>query len=644
MQPSLSDFLQRHATLSFKKKMTYTMDFKKVFLSKGRDIFVVLLLLIITTAFYLPVFQNIDRAFSSVNWYEKYCFMASAKKAVLEYHQFPFRSPFIDGGYPTIGHPYDDAVNPLFIVVLIFGEIIGIRIIIFSIFILSVLGMFYLTRCVLNYNLPGAFFSAVTFILASHGACQFTQGHLEKLYLYLLPWLLTFFIKAKKDPRFIIAACLVLSMFLIKGIILFSVLLFLFLIACVYAIEIKGRKLRLNLSYILIFLIVVCLAFALCAPKILPAMELLSKNKAHFIHHPFENSYNKISNYVVERGRALSLRRLFDSLLVKGAYIVDGDDFSQMYLGYIPIALFFLSIFIFWRRIWRFLIVLAVFLVVASGSNSPIDLFKLLWHLNPLARFIWKLDDAFYIYIFFFVCIVSGMAFLLLDKIKKHRRLYAYAAFLLIFLSSYNMFVSNQRFLLHPDINFSKPQFGQIIPMSAPQQSFFQVKPYFPEKTKDDYFYIRQNIGITEFHQDLLVKIGSYAIPKYFVNNGDYEYIANPEGKLTLNPGYKGEVFFLEEENQAHMQYFSPDEIRVSVTVKKPGYLIINQNYHKSWRANLGCIIHYHGRLSVALKQTGEYVVILRYVPLGFYKGLIISLFAIACFWIIFKFSKKIKF
>jgi hypothetical protein len=192
-------------------------------------------------------------------------------------------------------------------------------------------------------------------------------------------------------------------------------------------------------------------------------------------------------------------------------------------------------------------------------------------------------------------------------------------------------------------VHFAEPQFNQRIPRIprfSPKKPFFQVQFNFPDKTKDDYFYIRQNVGLTDFHQDLLVKIGNHAIPKYFVNIGDYRYITKPEGRLTLNPEYKGEAFFLDGESQAWIAYFSPNKIHIKVTVKKPGTLVINQNYHKSWRASLGRVGSYQGLLAAELQKTGEYEVILTYVPVDFYAGLVISVIAIACLFALFKFKK----
>ena len=618
--------------------MIENRSFLKIPLSffKNKDILVIIFILLIVSVFYSPLLQKMNLGFSSVDWYEKYCFEALFRNTILEYHQFPLRSPFFEGGYPTIGHPYDESFNPLSIIILLFGEVIGLKIIIFLIFMISALGMFYLTRHILGYNLLGSFFSTITFILCSWGGCQITEGNYEKLYLYFLPWLLAFFIKSKQDRRFIILSSLVLCIIVIKGVILASVLLFLFLFACLHAIEKQGRKIKINLSYLVIFIIVVGLAFALCAPKILPALELFSE-KENFIHFPFEHSYPAISHYAaVITQRALNLNRLFTTLLTKNSYLVDGDDFFQMYLGYIPIILFLASLLIYWKKTFRFLALLIIFTLISFGSNSPVDLFRLLWHLHPFVHYIWKLDVAFSIYIFFIICLIAGRLFLILPKLPKSRFLWICLASIIIFLSINNMFWPNRRFL--------KDQYGQEIPQFSFQRSFFQVKFRKPiEDSKDDYFYILQNVGVINYCQNILIRFGSHATAKYIVDPGDYRHIANPEGRLELNPNYQGEAFFLEKKNKARIQYSSPNKMKIKVLVRKPGKLIINQNYDQSWRANLGRPSDHEGRLSLDLKKRGVYKVVFTYVPLNFYIGLMISLAAMVCILLFLNSQRKKK-
>ncbi|MFC1514747.1 hypothetical protein ACFL5X_02490 [Candidatus Omnitrophota bacterium] len=599
---------------------------------KRKDVLVVLFVLLIVAFFYSPLFQNLTLGFSSVDWYEKYCFTASLRKSVLEYHQFPLRSPFIGGGYPTIGHPYDESLNPFAVVSLVFGEVIGIKVIIFSIFIISALGMLYLTRYVLGYNRLGSFFSTMTFILSSWGGCQITEGNYEKLYLYFFPWLFAFFIKSRKDRRFIICSSLFLSLLVIKGIISLPAILFLFLFACLHSIERRGGKLKVDVSYVVIFFIVVGLSFALCAPKILSAIQLLGQ-RIGFVHFPFEDSYSDISHYAsVTTERALNLKRLYATLLLKQGYMVDGDDFFQMYLGYIPLTLFLVSSLIYWKRVFKLLILLTIFVIISFGSNSPIDLFGLLWRSNPFVRYIWKLDVAFSMYIFFIISLIAGRVFLLLGRVQKYRVFSACLAVLISFISINNMFWPNRRFL--------KNQFSQEIPCYTSEESFFQVQLRDPEKTKDEYFYLLQNVGVTNYRQDVLIRIGSYAVERYSVDRGDYRHIASARGRLKLNPDYRGEAFFLDPANKAQIQKFSPNKIGIKAVVKKPDILVINQNYHKGWHASAGEISQHRGLLAVSLKEQGAYDLDLTYVPFEFYAGLFISLLTMAGI-VLFSFFRK---
>ena len=57
--------------------------------------------------------------------------------------------------------------------------------------------------------------------------------------------------------------------------------------------------------------------------------------------------------------------------------------------------------------------------------------------------------------------------------------------------------------------------------------------------------------------------------------------------------------------------------------------LIINQNYHPSWRTNAGKLSDRGGLLAVVLDKPGDYMIQLAYVPLEFYRGLVISILSL---------------
>lgn len=585
------------------------------------ELFTILAVLILVILFYFPLFQNIRRGIPSLDWYGVYPFADFFRTSVLKFHQFPLRSPYFGGGYPLIGHPYDISLNPLSIIVLLCGDIAGTKITIFSILLISALSVFYLTRYLLKYNLLGSFFSSLTFIFCSWGPCQYLESSYEKLYLYLLPLILALFIKSKENKKFIFFSCLPLSMVVLSaGAVFIPIALFLFLFACINMIQIeKGIGIKINLYWPGVFFLVLFVTFFVCMAKILPMFQLLNREDIQFIHFPHEHNYSEVSRMIIDRGRALNLRRLYELLFVKNSYIVEGDDYLQMYLGYIPVILAGLSFIFYWRKTFNYLILLIIFVVLSFGPNSPLDLFKWLWHANPIIHSIWRPDEFFTFPIFFIITVISGRIFLVL---KGRKKLLWFLVPIVIF-SLNNMFWPNRQFLKNRIVE-------EKIHLN-PQERFYQVKirDTLADKEhyqRDGYFYLRQNVGMLDWlFTNLEIKAGG--VPRYLVDRGDYKYISNSPAKLEINPFYKGEAFFLDkEENKAEVQYFSPNKIRITVEVKDADKLIINQNYCNSWRTNVGRLFSYNDLLAVTLDKTGSYMVKLTYVPLDFYLGVVVSL------------------
>ena len=117
--------------------------------------------------------------------------------------------------------------------------------------------------------------------------------------------------------------------------------------------------------------------------------------------------------------------------------------------------------------------------------------------------------------------------------------------------------------------------------------------------------------------------------PRYLVKEGDSRFLPSEINKLEINPVYRGEVFFLDGENYAQLGYFSPNKVKISVKLQHSGTLIINQNYHSSWRTDTGSLYNNNGLLAVALDKTGKYDVTLVYFPIELYLGLVISVISL---------------
>ena len=629
------------------------MEVFKVLGNRWKNLSAIALLVILVTLFYLPLFQGLKTTVPGLDWYGIYPFPSFFRLSVLQYHQFPLRAPYFGGGYPLIGHPYDISLNPLSIIVLLFGAIEGTKITVFLIFLMSAVSVFYLTRYILQYNILGSLFSSLSFAFSSWGSCQYLQSNYEKLYVYFLPLALVFFIKAIKNKKFIFLTCLALSaVVLCGGAMLVPVVLFLFLFASLNTVRIEnGHRIEFNFQYLKVFLLTMLITFFLCMVKILPMHSLLSREDVGSIHFPCENNYSQVSKIIIEQERALNPQKLYKMLFVKDFYITGveggtGDDYLQFYMGYILVLFAALSFIFYWRATFRYLLLLIIFILLSFGPYSRLDLFKWLWHLHPVIHGIWRMDEYFTFPIVFILSVAAGRIFLLSKK-------GAYRICLLFLISAAvfslnNMFWPNRRFLHNEVLKEVPKKMVQVIDEQDRhslvfQTQFYQVKIKDPladpeHYQKDGYFYLQQNVGMADWLFTNL-KIRSAVIPKYFIGHNEYRYVSNAPEKLELNTRYKGEVFFLNNSNDAWIQYFSPNEIHLSVALKKSDTLVINQNYHRAWRTDTGYLFDRHGLLAIALDKTGNYTVKLIYVPLDFYFGLSISAvaFALSCYFLLYK-------
>jgi hypothetical protein len=273
-------------------------------------------------------------------------------------------------------------------------------------------------------------------------------------------------------------------------------------------------------------------------------------------------------------------------------------------------------------------------------------LFKWLWQLHPLIHNIWRLDEFFTFPILFVLSVVAGRFFFLFDKNRS--RIFSALLILAVVFSLNNMFWPNRRFLHNQTLKEVPKKMVSAIGIEerynlAFQKHFFQVKIKDPladpeHYQKDGYFYLQQNVGMANWLFTNL-EINSAVIPKFYIRPGDYKYVSSAPQELEFNPLYRGEVFFLDQKNDACLQYFSPNEITVAVSLKNADTLVINQNYHRAWRTDRGRIFDHQGLLALALDKAGSYMVKLTYVPLDFYFGMIISAatFAFLCYFLLYK-------
>lgn len=601
-----------------------------------------LIVVIFTALFYFPIIKNLSKTVIDENdWWRNVYNAGLSRKSIVQYHQLPLRTPFLGGGYPLIGRPSDLTLSPFFIFILIFDEVRGLRVLMYFIFIMGALGMFYLTCSVLKYHFWGGVFSSLTFSLCNWGIYELIDGNLEKIYYFLLPWVMAFFIKSKYNKIFIVPTIFISSIILFSSALtLFPIYLFVFLFVCINTVEIKkGLKIVINSSYLSIFSLIVVTTLCLCAVKILPFLQLYSM-RVKDIHSQYGGTYQEISCAIKAFNSCLNLEQLRESLLDP---VFRG--YSVMYMGIIPLIILVLSVLIYRKLVFSYIILLIIFILIGFGPNSPIDLYRVLWFLRPFGHTMFRLDKYFGFFIPFCISLIGGSFFWVF---KGKGKLIQLSALMIIIFSAGNMYWHNR--MIFRDIIYEKrPEFKEY-------NFFFQVevkkveverkRPNFSE-IKDIRSYqpfwilLQQNIGVTDFNWKEGIKIKEYAIPKYtldtWLQEGECVYVKGYEDISNyneidlvstgrINPSYKAEAFFTNDKNEARITRFSPNIIDINFRLNNPDKLIINQNYHKSWKTNKGKVIDCQGLLGVELTDKGSSSLRLSYVPLDFFAGLFISL------------------
>lgn len=589
-----------------------------------KDVLVIFLIVLIISFAYLPLFKNIQNINMDWDFLQNLSFVKCHMQMLKDYHQFPFRTPYFCGGYSFVNSPTTGGFPNLFFLItpFIYGEVISIKIYIFLALLIGALGMYYLTKFVLKYNHLGALFSTITFFLSG---CLYKilmlRGNPFIMEYFFMPLLLGLFIKTKEKKKYVFLVAIILFFIIQGGLKFVVILLFLFLYACF-----EGKWV-----YMKNFLLVLLFTFLLGAVRIIPVSQALQESKYSI------NFYNLFGNDLLIRSALMErIYGIFKLLLMHRNYPLDisikGYFPLQFYIGYIPVILFMVSSFLYWREQLKWSMLLIIFSLLTFGTNTPLDLFRLLHNL-PFFNAIYKPAKYFIPIVIFIITLGAGRFFLILERFRKGKRL-AFALLLLLFIISVtDLYLTN------------RPQ-RDIYPTPVPkyerQKEFFQVKNLSPNSNitaskmiplqhsweltfPTQYELLLQGIGKINAYTN--IHLGEYATPKYYIEWNGVESFDSKNYIWHYNPAYRGEIYFLNNpNNKAEFEYFSPNKLIAKVTVVKPDTLIINQNYDTYWRSDITKPISQNGLLAVKLNKTGEYLVKFNYVPVRLFVGRAINL------------------
>jgi len=613
--------------------------------SRKKHIVVICLIIFLSFLFCLPFILPLNTIFVEESYLQFCSYLDNNLIHFAKDYKIPFWSYHFGGGYPFIKHSQNIVLSPLFyLLILPFGSGNGMKLFLLFSYAVGVAGFYLFVNKILKYSLFASAIASMLFIFTSFNAYPINTGNVseqEWLYLPLITYTLVLS-KKKRHYMFYCASLIVLVLLNGFSLALPSMLLFLLIFALSHDFPHLKNKIINRKSLLINFFLIVIIVFFLGAIKIFPIIELMQLNA------------RIICDYHAAADEAMNFSSMIMSFFSKGPFVYDsGADGlgmgSVMYFGILPGILFIASCIFCFKKVWKYLLIMLIFICLSMAHNSPLDLFYILWHF-PLFHSMHQVARYFSFPIVFMVPIIIGM-FISSKLFTNLHKALKFVVYLIIIIGVLDMFVANTKYY-----KLASPHQDPIPPIQI-NNDFFNVRVIpgsveniaicdnnkewtgiYEEELREglQYYLLRQNIGLINWYGNL--NLGEYAFPKYKVISGCGDYWKNFKLEMSDNNGvfknerYRGEGYFIDNNegkiNKVNNITWNTNEIIIDVEQKYPGILIINQNYDKDWNSNFGKVYKARGRLGIMLDKPATEDIVLLYRPKAFYLGLTVSIVA----------------
>lgn len=561
--------------------------------NRFRSALAVLFLLVLSFAFCFPLLKELNLS-GRGDWDYNFSLYEVLSLSLFEYGQIPLWNPYCGGGIPLIGNPHAGLISPTFFLNALFGVIPGLKISVWLHTFFGLWGM-WLVSGHLGIKGPARLLPSLIFMFSSSWALHLAVGHASWLPAAFLPFLFLTFLKGFENRRWFVAAAIFESLMFYEGgtyVMAFS-LLFLLVYAGAQALQERSWQ------PVFAFLAINLIAAALCAPKLLPVLELLGS-------HPRPT----------DAGSAISWDAYL-TLLTDGRQPIDPDWWEYgSYFGLPVVILYLFSMALF--RKYRPLVSASLFLFLVSlGNFAQFSPWNLLHRLPLFAGFL--VPTRAMIVVGFSVALLAGLFVGQAEKAADRR--IAVLAGLLVVIIGGDLFWTCSRIFAEaykpavvnlirdwkpvriPTALYHLPPGATIgIFRSVPtvHQPFSQVRvPGFERfihgAYSDQLLPLLQNKGVVDAYET--IPFGNYA-------------------RSATDKDYKGE-FYLLNGGMAVLRDWSPNRFVYHVTLQRPDRLVINQNFWPGWHASRGDLARHEGLLAIDLPP-GDFDVAVRYLPRSF--------------------------
>lgn len=541
----------------------------------------VLLMLLLTLVFTLPLYLGTNM-WGVWDWPEAASHFSAARHS-FAVGQWPLWNPFFCGGSPSWGNPQAYWPSFLFLLAVLFGDVIGFQVAATLYIWLGLIGMFLLAR-ELRMNRAAALLTAILFMNSGFLAAHLSAGQILWLTVTWIPWVLYFFLRSLKRPWFIVPSVLFYLLIFLAGRvqIVAYVAMLLLLLGVGLLIAMPGRKVVVR--SLLFFGL---LTLGLGAVKIFPTLDFL-----HGLHG------------TLQKNDGIPWLRLGEVLTTRTTALLYHQPWMQLYwheyaayIGIIPLLAALIGIWAIRRqkrvRAAIFLATGIVFLTLATAKagSSPFDHVPVFDSLRNHGRAI--------VFLILPIALLAGIGVQYVgNRISGSRRQQLITTIIAIMV-----FVD---LALVARTGFTQVFSAQPISYTETHPSFVQVQGFIDV----GYHIIEAGYGAH-----------NYCTPQLVIWNSQAKIFGLGD------ENYRGEVY-TSSETALTMTTFTPNQLTIEVAgaPKHNDIGYVNQKYDSGWYSPEKKLFADQGRIAFALdiNDAGR-IIHVRYWPRSFSFGLGIS-------------------
>ncbi|MFH2036016.1 MAG: hypothetical protein ABIJ45_06400 [Candidatus Zixiibacteriota bacterium] len=508
---------------------------------------------------------------------------AIPQKTIFYFGQFPFWNPYLGGGNILFAHPEVGILSPFFILITIFGPIVGIKLQMMIAYFLGFYGTYLFARKIGISNIS-SYLVALVYFGSSYFALHFSIGHVPFTHFCFLPWFIYCILKIEENWKYIFGASVSIALIILgngAAVPFLYTVFFAGLFLLLYSIEKKQYHFLKNYIFSII------IGLFLASVKFIPMFIYLIQNK-----------WEGMAADATPPGFLFDAFFSFNQAIFKTMKTAEhwGWHEYSAYISPLVVILAVIALIYSFKKTRIYLILTLFFFILGLGHFSSISLWGIVTGLPGFSSL--RSPARAFQFVILSVGIISafGLDYILYkcSSIIKNIKLYAFI-FIAIIIMSYFW------------INL--PAFKSI-DYKTPASVRFS----------------------TEFHNIVGDKFNIY---NAFQKN---------EGSLTAPwlSAYKESRGIVTPNNQVMMEYpiqgqlrvksrhYTPNRVDYEIIPSSPGELLLGIGYDEGWSADDGRLLYESNGLIALHFNQNDRLITLRYRTPYFYLGLIISLLTLA--------------